>query len=52
MLVPVGPDLRKEKRGNFALICRSQPGGEWKAVLDIKSSDSALNSRGSSLKKP
>ncbi len=40
MLVPVGPALRKEERGNFALICRCQAGGDWKAVLDIKSSDS------------
>ncbi len=41
MLVPVGPALRKEDRGNFALICRCEPGGDWKAVLDIKCSDSA-----------
>lgn len=41
MLVPAGPALRKEERGNFVLICRSQPGGDWKAVLDIKCRDSA-----------
>jgi len=41
MLVPVGPALRKEERGNFAVICRCQPGGDWKVVLDIKCSDSA-----------
>ena len=41
MLVPVGPAMKKEECGHFALICRSQPGGDWKAVLDIKCSASA-----------